>query len=247
MEELTPFGYNIRKDSEGRICLTDIWNSFGADKKKSPYEWLKKESTIEFIDYLKTLIPHKKGVLELVKSSKGKYGATYADKQLALTFAKWLSPEAHKIVNDVFFERLEEEKNPQLAIDRAINTWKKKGKTEEWISTRLNGKAARLMFTTTLGTHGVKGIGFRDCTNAIYKPLWGGTAALVRVKKNLPEKSNTRENMTTTELLAVSLAESLASDNIKKHKIYGNIDCRNECFRTGTIIADAVKISLGTR
>lgn len=245
MEELTPFGFEIRKDSKGRLCLTDLWIASGSDKSKKPAKWQETVDAKAFIKATCKIL----NILEtdIIDTKRGKSGGSYGHKQILLEYAQYLSPELGVVVNEVYFQRMEEEKNPQLAIDRAVKTWEKKGKTPEWISTRLNGKAARLVFTHTLSSHGVKGIGFKDCTNAIYKPLWGGTAALVRVKKNLPEKSNTRENMTTTELLAVSLAESLASDNINKHEIFGNVGCRNECFRTGSIIAEAVKISLGTR
>jgi len=245
MEELTPFGFNISTDSKGRFSLTDLWKEAGSDKQKTPAKWQESKPVQDFIKTAARFL--NVGISDVIDSKRGKSGGSYGHKQILLEYAQYLSPELAVVVNEVYFQRLEEEKNPQLAIDRAVKTWERKGKTAEWISTRLNGKAARLVFTHTLSSHGVKGVGFSDCTNAIYKPLWGGSAALVRVKKNLPEKSNTRENMTTTELLAVSLAEALASDNIKKHDIFGNTNCRNECFRTGSIIADAVKISLGTR
>lgn len=63
------------------------------------------------------------------------------------------------------------------------------------------------------------GEGYRNCTNAIYEPLYGGTASVVREKKGLIKGQSVRDNMSRVELAAVGLAEALASDEIDK-KIY---------------------------
>lgn len=242
MKDITtasPFGYQIARDEIGRISLTDIYKAAGSPSKKDPSTWQQRDSAIELITTVcQILNTPKEGVL---KSKRGKHGGgTFGHKQIALAYAKYLDPKLHVAVNQIFFERLEEEKNPDLILNRAVETYKKKGKTEDWIGERLKGKAARLNFTKTLSVHGVSGIGFGNCTNAIYKPLWGGDAKLVRNKKGLPEKSNTRESMSKVELAAVGLAELLAANNIEKLNIYGNAKCEAECFKTGNFVAQAV-------
>ena len=125
------------------------------------------------------------------------------------------------MVNEVFFQRVEEEKNPDLIVDRAINTYKRKGKNERWIAQRIQGKISRSAFTSTLASHGVEREGFRNCTNAIYSHLYGGGTNVIREKKNLPKTANIRDHMSIAELMAVGLAEALASEDIEKNDLRG--------------------------
>lgn len=241
MKAIVPFsfaGVTISKDGEGRVSLTDLWKASGKDRSYNPNEWLRQDAT-------QLLIETAAGILNtvparIINTKRGKGGGSFAHNQIALAYAKYLSPELHLAVNQVFFERIEEEKNPDLIIDRGIAAYKKHGKSDNWISERLNGKATRLAFCATLAKHGVKGIGFGDCTNAIYTPMYGGGANLVRTKKNLPEKTNTREHMSETELAAIRLAELLAMDNIEKHDLKGNKACEYECLRTSQLVARTV-------
>lgn len=240
-QELTPFGYQIAKDGHGKISLTDLWRSAGSPDGKEVWRWTETQEAKAFIDASCKILNLAKN--EVIAIKRGKSGGSFGHKQVALEYAQYLSPELAYAVNQMFFERLEEEKNPDLTLDRAIDGYKKKGKSEKWISERLKGKATRLSFTKTLSEHGVKGTGFKDCTNAIYQPLWGGNASLVRTKKGLPEKSNTREAMNEVELAAVGLAELLSQQNIENNNIFGNTKCMAECLRTSNIVAQAVKHS----
>ena len=246
MKTLIPFafgGITIGKDAEGRVSLTDLWKAAGNPKKKRPVDWLGRDSTQELIEVAASLIVPKMGPLELVASHSGRYGGTYAQQQIALSYAKWLSPELHLFVNQVFFERVAEEKNPDLITERAVSTYKKQGKDEAWIRKRMLGMATRSLLTGTLSKHGVTGEGYKHCTNAIYTPLFGGGAETVRQKKNLPAKANTREHMSAEELTAVELAEQLAAGNIAKRNIRGNANCESECLRTARIMADAIRLA----
>lgn len=239
-KEIIPFynGTEIRKDNEGRISLTDLWKAAGSKREQAPNFWVNQDSTKQLIDAASGFLNATPDCI--IKSKKGKGGGTYAHKQIALTYSKYLSPELALTVNQVFFERIEEEKNPQLAIDRAIKSWKKKGKDDEWISKRIEASAIRLTFTKTLAAHGVTQAGFGACTNGIYTFLFGGGAEKVREKKNLPEKANTREHMSKLELAAVGFAEELAAENIKAKSIYGNKPCEAECKTSSKIVRDAI-------
>ena len=175
------------------------------------------------------------------KTTKGKGGGTFAHKQIALAYAKYLSPQLHIAVNQIFFERLEEEKNPQLTVDRAKATWKKQGKSDKWISMRMSSLEERKSFTHSLKEHGVTGSGYKDSTNAIYKPLWGGGADLIRTKKNIPEGSNCRDFMSEIELAGVRLAELLSEENMEKEKAFGNDQVIQICERSSRNIAMAIR------
>lgn len=228
-------GVQVRTDKDGNINITDLWKSAGENMQATPAKWQETESAKAFIKATCQILNIAKN--DIIKSKRGKGGGTYAHKQIALEYAQYLSPELAVAVNQVFFERIEEEKNPELAVNRAVKTWKKQGKTEEWTSERLMSIASRNAFTSVLSQHEVKGIGFRDCTNAVYTPLFGGGADIVRDKKNLSGKANAREHMSEIELATVRLIELTAADNIKKKGLKGNKPCEYECLTTSRIIA----------
>ncbi len=110
-----------------------------------------------------------------------------------------------------------------------------------WIATRAQGKAVRNSFTKTLAKHGVNRDGYRECTNAIYKPLFGGGAAVVRQKVGVPERANPREQMSSMQLSAVMLAENGAQMIIDTQNKQGNWQCENACLTSAAIIAKAVR------
>jgi hypothetical protein len=64
------------------------------------------------------------GISDIIKSKRGKGGGTYGHKQIAVEYAQYLDEHLAVLVNEVFFQRIEEEKNPDLIADRAIATYK---------------------------------------------------------------------------------------------------------------------------
>ena len=180
------------------------------------------------------------GFSHIIKSKRGKGGGTYGIKHVVLEYAQYLDADLGVLVNEVFFQRVEEEKNPDLIVDRAINTYKRKGKNERWIAQRIQGKISRSAFTSTLASHGVEREGFRNCTNAIYSHLYGGGTNVIREKKNLPKTANIRDHMSIAELMAVGLAEALASEDIEKNDLRGNGKCELASGKASKIVAYAV-------
>ena len=241
---LIPFAFGgvpIRKDAHGRVSLTDLWKAAGSPKKKKPNDWLGRESTRELLEVATGLITPKQGQLELLSSQAGRYGGTYAQQTLALSYAKWLSPELHLAVNQVFFERVAEEKDPDKILDRAEAAYRRRGFTEAQIQARFQGRATRNRLVSVLARHGVWKHGFRLCTNATYQPLWGGPAALVREKKQLPAGANPREHMSEKELVGLHLAELLAAESIEQKNVRGNQACAAECTRAAQSVARMIK------
>lgn len=235
----SPFGYSIGKDKEGRVSLTDLWKAAGQVESKAPKFWIGQDATAMFIDTLATVQKVTQDYLITVK--RGKSGGTFADKQIALAYAKYLSPELHIAVNQIFFERIEEEKNPDKIAERYVDTYTKKGRTKEWIEARFKGVSTRNTFTKTLKAHDVTGPdGYKKCTNAIYKPLYGGDTKLIRSKKSLSENDKVRDNMSAIELKAVEFAESLAVDIINKDNIRGNENCAKACLVSSQQVAQSI-------
>lgn len=234
--ELTPFGFEIRSNSEGLVCLTDIWKESGSDDNKRPNDWIARNA--EFIETAVVFLNATRN--GIIKTTKGKGGGTFAHKQIALAYAKYLSPKLHVLVNQIFFERIEEEKNPQLAIDRAKQAWRKQGKCDKWINIRIASTEERKSFTRTLKNHGVLGDGYPKCTNAIYTHLWGGGADIIRTKKDIPKGSNCRDYMNEVELAGVRLAELLAEESIERNNATGNLEVAYYCENASRNVATAI-------
>ena len=98
-------------------------------------------------------------------------------------------------------ERIEETIDPELTIERALETYLKKGYTREWITQRLQAIQVRKELTDEWDAHGVqKGVEYAILTDEISR-AWSGMST--RQYKNLKglKKENLRDNMTTLELV----------------------------------------------
>ena len=114
-------------------------------------------------------------------------------------------------------ERIEETIDPELTIDRALETYLKKGYSREWINQRLQAIQVRKELTDEWDTRGVqKGVEYAILTDEITK-AWSGMNT--RQYKNLKglKKENLRDNMTTLELVLNMLAEATTTE-ISKQK-----------------------------
>lgn len=115
-------------------------------------------------------------------------------------------------------ERIEETIDPELTIDRALETYLKKGYTREWINQRLQAIQVRKELTDEWDARGVqKGVEYAILTDEISR-AWSGTST--RQYKNLKglKKENLRDNMTTLELVLNMLAEATTTQFSKDRK-----------------------------
>ena len=124
-------------------------------------------------------------------------------------FKQWLA--------QVGRERIEETIDPELTIDRALETYLKKGYSREWINQRLQAIQVRKELTDEWDARGVqKGVEYAILTDEISR-AWSGMST--RQYKNLKglKKENLRDNMTTLELVLNMLAEATTTE-ISKQK-----------------------------
>ena len=115
-------------------------------------------------------------------------------------------------------ERIEETIDPELTIDRALETYLKKGYTREWINQRLQAIQVRKELTDEWDARGVqKGVEYAILTDEISR-AWSGMST--RQYKNLKglKKENLRDNMTTLELVLNMLAEAITTQFSKDRK-----------------------------
>lgn len=114
-------------------------------------------------------------------------------------------------------ERIEETIDPELTIDRALETYLKKGYSREWINQRLQAIQVRKELTDEWDARGVqKGVEYAILTDEISR-AWSGMST--RQYNNLKglKKENLRDNMTTLELVLNMLAEATTTE-ISKQK-----------------------------
>ena len=112
-------------------------------------------------------------------------------------------------------ERIEETIDPEQTIDRALETYAKKGYSREWINQRLQAIQVRKELTNEWEQRGVKkGVEYAILTDEITKAWSGMTTRAYKNHKGLT-KQNLRDNMTTTEIILNMLAET-ATKNISQ-------------------------------
>lgn len=152
-----------------------------------------------------------------LKSSDGKMRKTdVADMQGIFRIIQSItSPKAEPFkmwLAEVGKERIDETIDPELIIDRALETYLKKGYTREWINQRLQAIQVRKELTDSWQEHGVtEGREYAILTNEISKAWSGMTTRQYKELKGL-KKENLRDNMSTTELILNMLAETATKD-----------------------------------
>ena len=133
-------------------------------------------------------------------------------------------------------ERIEEIIDPELTIDRALETYSKKGYPADWINQRLQTIRARKELTDEWQTHGVKkGNEYAILTDEVTR-AWSGMST--RRYKNLKglKKENLRDNMSTLELALNMLAEATTTELTKSQNPQG-LEENRKVARTGGQIA----------
>ena len=140
-------------------------------------------------------------------------------------------------------ERIEETIDPELTIDRALETYLKKGYSREWIHQRLQAIQVRRELTDEWRDRGVKkGAEYAILTDEITRAWSGMTTKQYKKLKGL-KKENLRDNMTTTEIILNMLAETSTTD-ISKATKPGTFEENVEVARRGGNVARIAKQAL---
>ena len=148
-------------------------------------------------------------------------------------FKMWLA--------EVGKERIDEITDPELTIDRALESYARKGYSREWINQRLQAIQVRKELTDTWQDHGVKaGNEYAILTNEISKAWSGMTTREYKDFKGL-KKENLRDNMSTTELILNMLAETATKDIAEAKNPQGLEENKQVAQDGGSIAGDARK------
>ena len=146
-------------------------------------------------------------------------------------FKRWLA--------QVGRERIEETIDPEQAIDRALETYQKKGYDADWIHQRILSIRVRNELTAEWQQRGVEqGREYAILTDEITKAWSGMTTRQYKNLKGL-KKENLRDNMSTLEIVLNMLAETTTTELSKAHRPEGFEESRIVAQRGGKVAGDA--------
>ena len=181
-----------------------------------------------------------------MRSADGKrYLTDVADTEQLLRIIQSIpSPKAEPFklwLARVGSERIEETIDPELAIDRALETYQKKGYSDEWIHQRILSIRVRNALTDEWQKGGVqKGKEYAILTDEITRAWSGMSTRQYQNHKGL-KKENLRDNMSDLELILNMLAESTTTELSKVENPQGLAENQGVARRGGKVAGDARK------
>ena len=165
-----------------------------------------------------------KGILRLIES---------VPSPKAEPFKLWLANLGNERINEVF--------DPELAVNRAVNYYRNKGYTDEWIKKRLLGIVDRFKLTDIWKDGSIKKpFEYALLTNEIYKGWSGMKASEYKAFKGL-HKESLRDNMTDIEIALTNIGEIAARDIAKAERPQGLSENMKVAKRGGKVASDARK------
>ncbi len=178
---------------------------------------------------------------DLKTTRRGNGGGTFLHPELAVVFARWISP-AFAYWCDKQVATLIRLAQEAPARNQALRTKRlqRLGRPAEVIAARNNGVEVRKAFTECLKGHGVHAAGYQDCSRAHYFPLFGGSTDVIREKLEVAGKGSVRDHMSMAQLSAISLSEALSVEHIEKERVYGNNACVEVCNKVGREVAKLI-------
>ena len=235
-------GMKVSRNAEGLHSLTDMWRAAGGFDHQSPSKWKDLSHSRKFIDHIALRLNILKK--DIIKGKRGKNQQTFAHWQIALAYAKYLSPEIHAYVNEAFREWYEEQADPGLKIERGVQNYLKRGATPEWVAERFKGITARNALTSTMQNHNCSGNGrngpFAKATRAITLLVLGQTPKEIKEAKDLRKSAKTRDHLDEFELSRLNFAETEARRLIQKNRALGNDECVQWCEKAGRAVHAAI-------
>ena len=165
-----------------------------------------------------------KGILRLIES---------VPSPKAEPFKMWLANLGSERIDEVF--------DPEIAINRAVDYYRKRGYSDKWIKTRLIGIIDRFKLTDIWKDGGLeKPIEYAMLTNEIYKGWSGMKASEYKAYKGL-RKESLRDNMTDIEVALTNIGEIATRDIAKEEKPQGLKENLKVAARGGQVANDARK------
>ncbi|MDT3779828.1 BRO family protein [Nitrospira sp. MA-1] len=150
----------------------------------------------------------------------------------AQPFKKWLAK--------VGYERIQEIQDPEIAIKRAMLTYKAKGYSDEWVRSRLQTITSRKELTSEWKKRGVEeGLEFAILSNTISKGTFDLQVEQHKAKKGLKKSHNLRDHMSPLELALTMLGETTTAEMAKTQNAQGFYENKNAAIAGGDVAGSA--------
>ena len=238
-KELVLFENNkIRRqmyNGEWNYSIVDIIEILTDSKNPNDYWYrLKQRLDTEELSELSTNCRQ----LKLISKDGKKYSTDCANRETIFRLIQSVpSPNAEPF--KLWFAKLAEERiqeviDPSLAIERARQTYIKKGYDEEWTNTRIKGIAARNNLTNEWKNRGADAKDYAILTDEISQGTFGITTGQHKSIKGL-DKQNLRDNMSAMELALMTLAEVTTTEIHKTNDSYGLKNLKQDAHDGGEI------------
>lgn len=140
----------------------------------------------------------------------------------------------------VGYERIKEEQDPEIAIKRAMLTYKAHGHTDEWINARVQSIVSRKILTHEWQKRGVEGKQYAFLTDTISKETFGVKTKQHKQIKGLTSQ-NLRDHMSPLELALTMLGETTTAEIAKNTDAQGYTENESAAHSGGKIAGDARK------
>ncbi|MDO8505852.1 MAG: Bro-N domain-containing protein [bacterium] len=185
--------------------------------------------------------------LKFVASDGKKYATDcFSTENLLRVIQSIPSPKAEPFklwLAKVGYERIEETEDPELAFDRAMKTYLRKGYSKEWINQRLKSIEVRKDLTDEWQQRGMKeGLEYAILTDEITR-AWADKSVREYKKFKGLKKENLRDNMTNLELVLNMLAEASTAEISKKNKPKG-FESNKQVAKMGGTAAKKARIEI---
>ena len=138
-------------------------------------------------------------------------------------------------------ERIDEEYDPEITINRALEAYRRKGYSDEWINQRLKAIDARKEFTDELKNNGIESSKDYAMLTDLLTKVWSGYSTKEYKSYKGLTKENLRDNMTNMELVLNMLAEVSSTEISKSSDIKNKDNARESVVSGGTIAKNAKK------
>jgi len=149
-------------------------------------------------------------------------------------FKRWLAK--------VGYERIQETQDPEIAIKRAILTYKANGYKDEWINARIQSIVSRKELTHEWSRRGVKeGHEYAILTNTISQGTFDLSVEGHKAEKSLKKRHNLRDHMSTLELALTMLGETTTAEIAKTQNAQGFYENRSAAVTGGQVAGSARK------
>ena len=140
-------------------------------------------------------------------------------------------------------ERINETFDPSIAVDRAVEIYRRKGYEDNWIEKRLKGILSRKKLTDIWQEGGIEEeIEYAMLTNEIYETWSGMSAKEYKIYKNI-RKESLRDNMSDVEVALTDLGELATKELAKEYKPYG-LEANKRIAKEGGNVAKETRIVL---